>query len=225
MIVYGKQTVLYLLKKHPSMIEKIYLSKDVDKELYHEMMQASFELVRTKPERMQQICSSGNHQGFAAEITTMDFIETSELKNMNKIVILSGLTDVGNMGAIIRSAYALGMDALVIGGIKKVHLDNLVRTSSGAIFDLPIAHVPNLNDLPNMLKQFGFTLYGAAMNGDNVKDTKFVDQSALFVGNEGEGLSNRLTKMLDTTVSIEMSHNFDSLNVSVASAILMHEMR
>jgi 23S rRNA (guanosine2251-2'-O)-methyltransferase len=225
MIVYGKQTVLYLLEHHASKIDKVYLSKEVDKDLYHKMMQGKFELIRTKPERMQQMCSSGNHQGFLAEVQEIELAEPNDLKNMNRVVVLAGLTDVGNMGAIIRSSYALGIDALVIGGIKKLNIENIVRSSSGAIFDLPIVHIPNLNDLPNMLKQFEFTLYGAAMQGVDVKSVEFAEKSALFVGSEGEGLSNRLAKMLDTTVSIQMAHNFDSLNVSVATAILIHEMR
>ena len=225
MLVYGKQTVLYLLQHHVSKIDKVYLSKEVDKKLYHQMMQEDFELIRTKPERMQQLCSSGNHQGFLAEVDEIALTELSSLKDMQKIVILSGLTDVGNMGAIIRSSFAMGIDALVIGGIKNLHIENLVRTSSGAIFDLPIVHVPNLNDLPNMLKQFGFMLYGAAMDGTDVKEISFSDKVALFVGNEGDGLSNRLRKALDKTISIKMAHDFDSLNVSVATAILIHEMR
>ena len=225
MLVYGKQTVLYLLKHHAKKIDKIYLSKEIDKKLYHEMMQGNFELIRTKPERMQQLCSSGNHQGFLAEISEIELTEVNELKGMQKIVILAGLTDVGNIGAIIRSSFAMGIDALVIGGIKKINVENLARSSSGAIFDLPIVHVPNLNDLPNMLKQFEFTLYGAAMNGVDVKESDFAEKSALFVGNEGEGLSNRLVKALDKSISIKMAHNFDSLNVSVATAILIHEMR
>ncbi len=225
MLVYGKQTVLYLLQHHASKIDKVYLSKEIDKKLYHQMMQEKFELIRTKPERMQQLCSSGNHQGFLAEVDEIALAPVTVLKGMQKVVILAGLTDVGNIGAIIRSSYALGIDALVIGGIKNLHIENLVRTSSGAIFDLPIVHVPNLNDLPNMLKQFGFTLYGAAMDGEDVKQTSFAAQSALFVGNEGDGLSNRLLKALDKTISIQMTHDFDSLNVSVATAILIHEMR
>lgn len=225
MTVYGKQPILYLLKQHAHKIEKLYLSKEVDKPLYNEIMKGDFEVIRTKPERMQQMCSSGNHQGFLAEVSDIDLIDINELKNMNRIVVLAGLTDVGNMGAIIRSAYALGVNAVVIGGIKTLNIENLVRTSSGAIFDLPIAHVSNLNDLPNMLKQFEFTLYGATMQGTSVKELDFSEKSALFIGSEGEGLSNRLSKMLDKTVSIPMAHNFDSLNVSVATAILIHEMR
>jgi len=225
MLVYGKQTVLYLLEHHAQKIEKIYLSKEVDKNLYHQMMQGNFELVRTKPERMQQLCSSGNHQGFLAEISEIELTEVNDLKGMQKIVVLAGLTDVGNIGAIIRSSFAMGIDALVIGGMKNLNIENLVRTSSGAIFDLPIIHLPNLNDLPNMLKQFEYTLYGAAMDGVDVKTTSFAEKSALFVGSEGEGLSNRLIKALDQTVSIKMAHNFDSLNASVATAILIHEMR
>jgi 23S rRNA (guanosine2251-2'-O)-methyltransferase len=132
---------------------------------------------------------------------------------------------MGNMGSLVRSAYALGVEALVITGIREPNLEALIRTSSGAALDLPIVVVHNIHDVMHELKQSGFTLYGATLEGKNVRDMSFDSKRALILGSEGEGLSGRVEKGLDHGVSIEMAHDFDSLNVGVAGAILMERMR
>jgi len=104
-------------------------------------------------------------------------------------------------------------------------LEALIRTSSGAALDLPIVVVHNIHDVMHELKQSGFTLYGATLEGKNVREMSFDSKRALILGSEGEGLSGRVEKGLDHGVSIEMAHDFDSLNVGVAGAILMERMR
>ncbi len=225
MLVFGKQTVLYLVEHDPSKIKTLYISKDLDKKLYNKLMRSDFELKRTKPEHIQQLCKNGNHQGFLAEIEPVQLHNTSDLKHLNRVVVLAGLTDVGNIGAIIRSSFALGIEALVISGIKQIPLEQLARSSSGAIFGLPIVHASNTLDLANLLKQQGFTLYGAAMDGQDIKTCQIDTKHALFVGNEGEGLSLKIESRLDKKISIKMAHDFDSLNVSVATAILIDRMQ
>lgn len=225
MLIYGKQTVLYVAEHHPEMMHTLYIAKELDKKLYNQLMRSNFELKRTKPEHIQSLCKSGNHQGFAAEVSDFTFEALASVQPMQKILVLAGLTDMGNIGAIIRSAYALGIEAVIIAGVKQIQIEALARTSSGALFDLPIIHEPQIMDLPNYLKQSGFTTYGAAMAGEDVQSIKVAEKSALFMGNEGEGLSNRLEKSLDKKISIKMTHDFDSLNVSVATAILIDRMR
>ncbi|MDH5464013.1 MAG: 23S rRNA (guanosine(2251)-2'-O)-methyltransferase RlmB [Thiovulaceae bacterium] len=225
MLVFGKQTVLYLVEHNPQKIKTLYISKDLDKKLYNKLMRSDFELKRTKPEHIQQLCKNGNHQGFLAEIEPIELHSVNELKHLQRIVVLTGLTDVGNIGAIIRSSYALGIDAVVISGVKHIQLEQLARSSSGAIFDLPIVHASNTLDLANMLKQQEFTLYGASMDGEDIKKSTIEPKFALFVGSEGEGLSQKIESRLDKKVSIKMAHDFDSLNVSVATAILIDRMQ
>jgi len=132
---------------------------------------------------------------------------------------------MGNMGAIIRSAYALGIDAVVVTGIKHFQAENVVRSSAGAAYDMPIVHEHNLYDIMNELKLDGFTLYGATTDGEDVCQVECKGKRALIMGNEAQGIPTRAEKKLDVKVSIEMANNFDSLNVSVASAILMDRMR
>ena len=225
MIIYGKQTVLYCIEHFADKINTLYISKDLDKKLYNKIMHNDFEVKRTKPEHAQQLAKSGNHQGFLADIQDIEPLGIAAVKPMNRILVLAGLTDMGNIGAIIRSSFALGVEAIVIAGVQNIQLEQLARSSSGALFSIPIIHEPNLMDIPNTLKQFEFTLYGAAMDGNDVRNEKFDEKTALFVGSEGSGLPTKLENKLDKTVSIAMHHSFDSLNVSVATAILIDRMR
>jgi len=121
----------------------------------------------------------------------------------------------------------MGVDAIVICGLKNFYAAPIVRTSSGAMLDMPIAISYNSYDLANELKQVGFSLVGADMDGYEVKDIQREanQKTALFLGNEGDGLSNKLKKKLDLKVSIGMANNFDSLNVSVAAGILIYELK
>jgi 23S rRNA (guanosine2251-2'-O)-methyltransferase len=225
MIIFGKQPVHYLIDKHPNKISTLFVSKELDKKEYSRLMRMDFELKRIPENAAQQMSKSGNHQGFLAEV---DELELQDLKDLHKakfVLVLAGITDMGNMGALIRSSYALGVDAVIISGIKQIAIESLVRSSSGAVYDMPIVHVHNLYDLMNELKLDGFTLYGADMGGEDIRGIKCDDKRALIIGSEGSGIPLRAIKKLDVKVSIKMENNFDSLNVSVAGAILMDRMR
>ncbi|MEA3290569.1 MAG: 23S rRNA (guanosine(2251)-2'-O)-methyltransferase RlmB [Campylobacterota bacterium] len=226
MIVYGKQTVFYILEKHPKIIKEIYLTKELDKKLFKKFMDVGAKIIRPDNKKAQSLARGGNHQGFLLEIDEFEFAEISQVKKSDFIVVLDGLSDVGNIGAITRSCYALGADAVVVSGIKNFNPSPVIRTSSGAMLDIPVAVYENSYDLANELKQVGFSLVGADMDGYEVKEIEreSKQKTALFLGSEGQGLSNKLKKKLDLKVSIKMQNDFDSLNVSVAAGILIYEL-
>jgi len=89
---------------------------------------------------------------------------------------------------------------------------------------MPFMITSNVLDNINELQQKGFTLYGASMDGENVQETTFSSKRVLVLGSEGKGLSKKVSSKINTMVSIEMKHAFDSLNVSAAAAILIHRM-
>ncbi|WP_345976559.1 23S rRNA (guanosine(2251)-2'-O)-methyltransferase RlmB [Sulfurimonas sp. HSL3-7] len=225
MLIYGKQPVYYLLEKYPHRIETLYLAKELEKKEYSRLMRMGVTIKRIPPEAAQKMAKNGNHQGFLADIDGVEVKSLEALRTKPFIVILSGITDVGNIGAIIRSAYALGVDGIVVCGIKHLNLEAIVRSSSGAIFDMPIAIVNNVHDVLNDLKTSGYYIYGAVMDGEDINGANITYKRALVLGNESEGLSNRVVEKLDYPVSIKMAHGFDSLNVSAAGAILMDRMR
>lgn len=225
MLVYGKQPVYYVLEHHQNRIKTLYLAKELDKKEYSALMKTGIDIKRIPEKAAQSMVRGGNHQGFIAEISQLVPYALTFLKSCDFVVVLSSITDMGNMGSLIRSAYALGIDALVICGIREPNLEAVIRTSTGAAMDLPLVVVHNIHDVMNELKLSGFSLYGAMMDGADVRSVEFAPKRALILGNESEGLSGRVQKGLTQGVSIPMAHNFDSLNVAVAGAILMERMR
>jgi 23S rRNA (guanosine2251-2'-O)-methyltransferase len=227
MIVYGKQIVFYILEKYPKIIQEIYLTKELDKKLFKKFMDNGAKIVRPDNQKAQAMAKGGNHQGFLLKIDEFEFADIKDIKKNEFVVVLDGLTDTGNIGAIVRTCYALGVDGIVLCGLKHPYLAPIIRTSSGAALDMPIAIMHNSFDLANELKQVGFSLVGADVEGYDVKgvEANKGQKIALFLGNEGDGLSNKLIKKLDLKVSIKMQNEFDSLNVSVATGILVHALK
>ena len=227
MIVYGKQTVFYILDNHPKMIKEVYLTKELDKKLFKRFMDLGVKVIRPDNMKAQALAKGGNHQGFLLNIDEFEFTDIKDVKKGEFIVVLDGLSDTGNIGAIVRSCYALGVDSIVVCGHKNFYPTPIVRTSSGAMLDMPICTYYNSYDLANELKQVGFSLVGACMDGYEVKSIQREEgqKTALFLGNEATGLAPKLQKKLDLKVSIGMKNNFDSLNVSVAAGILIYELK
>jgi len=223
MVIYGKQVCLYALERHPDSIETVYIAKKgiLPQHLFHQYHHK----IKFLEERWAQSMSKGgNHQGILLEVSEMEQSSLQQIKKSDFIVVLDGLTDVGNIGAIVRSAYALGAEAVVATGIKQLNLSAIVRSSSGALLDMPFLILQNILDLLNELGQVGFVCYGAAMEGVPVQEMTFAPKRVLVMGSEGKGISKKARAKLDELVSIEMKHAFDSLNVSAAAAILIHRM-
>ena len=225
MLVYGKQSIYYLIEHHSQKIEKLYLAKELDKKEYSRLMKLGFEIKRIPQNAAQIMSKNANHQGFLADVEPIERIKLSDLKDPEFIVILSGLTDVGNIGAIVRTAYALGVDAIIVCGLKSLNFESIARTSSGALFDMPLIVENNIHDIMNDLKTQSFTLYGADIDGNDIRGLHVSSKRALILGSEGAGLSTRVIKKLDQKVKIQMENGFDSLNVSAAGAILIDRMR
>ncbi len=223
MIIYGKQVCLHALQKHEANIKTVYIAKKGI------LPQSLFDTYRPKikflEEKWAQSMSKGrNHQGILVELESFEESNLATLKQERFILVLDGLTDTGNIGAIVRSAYALGVDGIIATGVKSLKIASIVRTSSGALLEMPFVIIPNVLDVLNELKQVNFTIYGASMDGEELNKCQFNKKKVLVLGSEGEGLSKRAKSKIDHVISIEMKHEFDSLNVSAAAAILIHRM-
>jgi 23S rRNA (guanosine2251-2'-O)-methyltransferase len=211
------------LEHHSEKIKTVYVAKKniLPQALFHQYHD-SIKFLEEK--WAQSMAKGGNHQGLLVEMTHFEEANFSQIKQNDFIVVLDGLTDVGNIGAIVRSAYALGADAIIVAGVKQLNFASVARTSSGALLDMPLMISYNILDHFNELRQLGFKVYGAAMEGENIEHVSFHAKRVLVLGNEGTGLSKKVMGKIDYKVSIEMKHAFDSLNVSAAAAILIHRM-
>jgi len=223
MIIYGKQVCLHALQEHEENIKTVYIAKKGV--LPQKLFEAYKPKIKFLEEKWAQSMSKGgNHQGILIEMEAFQESNLATLKKEHFILVLDGLTDTGNIGAIVRSAYALGVDGIIATGVKSLKMAAIVRTSSGALLNMPFVIIPNVLDVLNELKQVDFTIYGASMDGESLNKYQFSEKKVLVLGSEGEGLSKRAKSKIDKIISIEMKHEFDSLNVSAAAAIIIHRM-
>jgi len=223
MIVYGKQVVLHALKKHPERVEKIYIAKKgiLPRELF-EAFGSKIKFIENR--WAQQLSKGGNHQGLLAEMKEFEPTPLSRIKEGGFVLVLDTLTDAGNIGAIVRSAYALGVDGIVATGVRQLNYSAIMRTSAGALMDMPFRVEFNILDVLHELRQVGHTLYGASMEGEPIEEMRFASRRTLVLGSEDRGISKKARQKLDRTLSIRMKREFDSLNVSAAAAIMIHRM-
>lgn len=223
MIVFGKQVFFYILARHKHLIKEIYLAKEVDKQSFAIIAKSGFKVKKLDFKAAQALARGGNHQGFLLDIKDFEFSPFDELKQDEFIVLLYGISDVGNIGAIARTAYALGANSLIIVA-KSVMMEGVVRASSGAALDMKICLCQDIFAALNELKQLGFGLYASAKGGKSPSELNFKGKKLLIMGSEGFGLPQKIIAKCDECVGIKMKNDFDSLNVSAAFAILCDRM-
>jgi 23S rRNA (guanosine2251-2'-O)-methyltransferase len=183
--------------------------------------------------RLNQITNSANHQGIALTTAPYKYIELPELITQAKqetdspvIIIADGINDPHNLGAIIRTAEALGMQGLVIPQRRAVGVTStVIKVAAGALEYFSVARVVNLNQAIAQLKEAGFWIYGTTVETSNyLHRTKLEGAIALVIGSEEKGLSPSTEKACDFLVSIFLRGQTPSLNASVAAAICLYEI-
>jgi len=172
--------------------------------------------------------AKNNHQGVILEIGDYNYCSVDDIianKESCKIVILDHLEDPHNLGAIVRTVEASGIDGIILPINRSVSVNETVmKTSVGTLYDVKICQVTNLSNTIKYLKKKGFWIYGADMDGVSYSKTEFSNKSCLIIGNEGNGLARIVRESCDYIVSIPMYGKVNSLNASVAAGILIYEM-
>ena len=147
------------------------------------------------------------------------------VENSNKLVILDHLEDPHNLGAIIRTVETSGIDGIILPKNRSVSVNETVmKTSVGALYNVNICQVTNLNQTISKLKELGFWIIGTDMNASNYQDINYPEKSALIIGSEGFGMSRLVKESCDYVVSIPMYGKINSLNASVAAGIMIYEL-
>jgi len=154
-----------------------------------------------------------------------EFIKLYEDKPI-KIIALEGLQDPGNMGTIVRTAEAAGINFILAGSnTVDIYSSKVVRSTMGSIFRMPIIYTDNLYRDIDILRENRVKVYAAHLNGEcSYTEAEYNDRSLVLIGNEGRGLTDEATHRADTLVKIPMQGKVESLNASVAAAILMFEL-
>ena len=187
-----------------------------------------------EPKRLSQITQFANHQGIAAQVSPHEYKDLTELITAAKekttqpvIVVADGITDPHNLGAIVRTAEAMGAQGLVIPQRRAVGVTSTVRkVAAGALESLAIARVVNLARALEELKEAGFWIYGTSgeASAQSIQTVDFAKATVIVIGSEGDGLSVVTQKACDLLVSIPLSGSTPSLNASVAAGMALYEV-
>ncbi|CAN1211834.1 hypothetical protein TUMEXPCC7403_16635 [Tumidithrix helvetica PCC 7403] len=184
-------------------------------------------------QRLNHLTNNAKHQGIVAQVAAYSYLEVEDLIATAKqktsqpvLVLVDGITDPHNLGAIIRTAEALGAQGVVIPQRRAVGVTGTVaKVAAGALESLPIARVVNLNRALELLKAEGFWIYGTVADaGSAIHKSQFSGAVALVVGAEGEGLSLLTQRSCDFLVSIPLEGKIESLNASVATGMALYEI-
>lgn len=171
------------------------------------------------------------HQGFLAEVTDFDYSELDDIFAYAEergeppfIVILDGVEDPHNLGSVLRVAECAGVHGVIIPRHRSVSVnDTVVKVSSGASAYVRVAKVTNINDAIAELKTRGVWVYAADMDGDDLYSTDLKGAIAFVIGGEGKGVKRLTRELCDGVVSIPMFGHVNSLNASVAAAVVIYE--
>ena len=217
MLVYGKN-VLFEIEK--SKIKKVYISR---KEYIPYLRENNIKFDMIDNNAINKMVK-GNHQGIVIDIFDYDYYDINEV-NGSLVVILDHLTDTHNFGAIIRTCECIGVQYIIIPKDRSVNVnDTVYKTSVGAINNVKICMVSNLKNAIDKLKERGYFIYTADMDGENYKKINYAPKKVLIIGNEGDGVSKIVRDNSDVIVSLPMIGKINSLNASVSAGILLYEM-
>jgi len=232
----GRNPVLEALKAGRP-INKLLLSKNIGRHsvigqiLYHARRNGV--LVEYVDSRfIQKLSSTGHSQGVLAMVATKEYVDLNYLLEASQLrddlplyIILDGIEDPHNLGAILRTADAVGAHGVIIPQRRAVGLTAAVsRTSAGAVEYIPVARVRNIPQSIKHLQQVGIWTIGIDMAGDKgYTQADYRQPVALAIGAEGKGLSRLVKERCDQIVSIPMKGHVASLNASVAGALVMYE--
>ncbi len=225
MYVFGKNVAEEVIKKNEK-IKKAYIYKDFnDKNLISALQKLKISIVYCEKYELDKL-ANGNHQGIILSIPDYEYCDPSEMISADDslIVILDHIEDPHNLGAIIRTCEAAGVNGIIIPKDRSVLVNSTVmKVSAGALENVKIACVTNLNNTIKYLKDNGFWIVGTDMKGTSYDKIDYSGKTAIIIGNEGKGMSKLVRESCDFIASIDMRGTINSLNASVATGIVVFE--
>ena len=232
--LFGMHPVLEAVKAGRK-FDKVLLKQGLEGQQFRELMEllkeneSPFQFV--PGERLNRAVR-GSHQGVLAYVSQIDYVDMEQLVNNALgrsenplLVILDGVSDVRNLGAIARSLECAGGQGIIVPAKGGAAINaEAVKASAGALLRIDTCRVPNLRVAVYYLRQSGFRLIAATEKTDNLMyDVDMTGPCAIIMGAEGKGVSQAMLELADERAAIPMSGEISSLNVSVASAVLMYE--
>ena len=234
--VEGRNSVLELLESGKD-INKIYITRGERHGSINKIIAKAKErkiiIVEKDRRQMQEIAQTENYQGVIAIVPPFEYCEIEDMleeaKNKNEdpfILILDGIEDPHNLGSIIRTAETAGVHGIIIPKRRAVSVNSTVnKVSAGAVEHMKIARVTNITDAINELKEQGLWICGTDINTDKYYyNQDLTGPLGIVIGNEGQGISQKVKKNCDFLVKIPMKGKVTSLNASVSTGIIIYEV-
>ena len=233
--VFGRHAVVEALQT-PNRVNRVFIQEGTSGRDAAKVIELAHEKgiqVQTVPKtKIEALVGDAVHQGLVASIAAYEYADLEDVfkKAEEKgedlfIVILDGVEDPHNLGSILRTADATGVHGIIIPKRRSASLTATVaKASTGAIEHVPVVRVTNLTQTIEQLKARGIWVFGTDMNGTDYRKWNTSGPLAIVMGNEGKGLSRIVKESVDEMVTIPMVGHVQSLNASVASALMMYEV-
>jgi 23S rRNA (guanosine2251-2'-O)-methyltransferase len=231
--IYGKHALAEALENTPYILRKVFLAPDVrDKELLGRLAAAHIPVAELSGVTEGLAGRDAVHQGVIAIIDPDKlmqpfdrFLESLVPGSLPAIAVLAEVQDPHNVGAVIRSAAAFGLSAVLVPTHNQAGITGaVVKTSAGMAFRIPLVSIGNVNHALAVLKEKGFWIYGLAMDGATPLLAEAFEVPAAFViGNEGRGIRTQTLASCDVTLSIPMHGRTESLNAAVSAGVVFYE--
>lgn len=225
MLVYGKNVALEYLENNKK-INKAYIQNNFnDSLLINKLNERKIKAEKITKFEMDKK-SSGLHQGIILDVEDYKYKNIDEIINKDDclIVMLDHIVDPHNFGAIIRTCEAAGVDGIIIPQDRSIQVNaTVIKTSVGTTERVNIIPVVNLVNTIKLLKNNGYWIFGTDMNGEDYTKLNYKGKTCIICGNEGHGMSKLVRENCDFIASIPMKGEVNSLNASVATAIVLFE--
>lgn len=234
--IYGRNPVVEALD-NDLQIEKVFLQNNLHGEfevlIRNKCKEKDIPLTKVPSRKLNDLSKSNNHQGVLAFISPVAYTNVNELiptliadGKVPLILVLDGVTDVRNMGAIARCAKVFGAHGIVVPAKGSARVsDEMVKSSSGAILDVPICRENSLPVALESMQMLGLTVYATDINAKKtIAEQDLKIPIAIVLGSEDLGVSKKAIQIADDSIKIPQVNSFDSLNVSVASGIILYEV-
>lgn len=223
MYIYGKNVAIDYLNSKET-IKKAYIYKQfVDQDIISELKRRQINIQYREKYELDKLVD-GMHQGIILEVNDYEYNTLDDFIDSSFIVILDHIEDPHNFGAIIRTCEAAGVGGIIIPKDRSVKVNaTVIKVSTGAIKNMKIAEVTNINQTIEYLKKEGYWIVGTDMAGTPYNKIDYKGKIAIVIGNEGSGMSHLVKENCDFIASIPMQGKTNSLNASVATGIVVFE--
>lgn len=234
--IFGRHPVEEFLTAYPKRVSKVFIREGINKGDIPGIMQIAstnrIPVVTITKNKIATLVGDVNDQGILAEASLVSYLELKDwLKGVDisknpAVFMLDEITDPHNVGAILRTAAAIGVAGVIIGKHNQSPVNGTVwKTSAGMAGRVPIVRVANINTAILELKDAGFWIFGLSMGGNSVWKEKFDSPSVFIMGSEGDGIRTQTLKHCDIKISIPMVDGVESLNASVSAAVVGYEWK